>query len=137
MTAAPKVRDWRARRDAAIERWRRTPYSEENNCGVFLADCVEAMTGIDYAKPFRGRFKTIAEGEALLRAAGFADLGAFLAARFAEIHPSRTADGDLALVPVDGGWAAGIVTGERLAMMGPKGLVTVSRGHAARGFRVQ
>ena len=102
------MRDWRARLSAVIEVRRRVPFSDENNCGMFLADCVEAMTGVDLAAPYRGKFSTLAEAIEMLRADGYADLCAYLAAHFEEIHPAFARAGDLvAFVGDVTGWAGG------------------------------
>jgi hypothetical protein len=132
-----RVRDWRVRLSDAIEARRRIPFSEENNCGVFLFDCIAAMTGVDIFKPYRGQYKTIVEGIALLRRAGYADLCAFLAEHLEEIHPSQARSGDLMAFPSERtGWSGGVVNGERVTVLALEGLATVSRDIAARAFRV-
>ena len=131
-----RARDWRARLSSLIEQRRRVPYTEEANCALFMADAVLAMTGEDLAAPFRGKFKTIAEGDALLKASGFADLPSYLAAQFEEINPVFARVGDVMLFAVDQGWAGGIVNGERVTLLGLKGLGTMPRGQGKRAFRV-
>lgn len=137
MSEIKKVRDWRARLSNVIEERRRIPFSEENNCGLFLADCIAAMTGIDLAASLRGKFKNRAEALVLLRQAGYADLPAFLAGHLVEIHPSFARAGDVMAFPSDEtGWAGGIVNGERVTVLSPNGLGTVSRDQAMRAFRI-
>jgi len=137
MSALKRVRDWRARLSALIEARRRTPFSEQNNCALFLADAVAAMTGVDLAKTYRGQFSTLAEGIALLRRAGYFDLCAFLAEHLDEIHPSQASAGDLMAFPSQmSGWAGGIVNGERVTVMTEAGLGTVARTAAMRAFRI-
>lgn len=135
MSKAKKLRDWRARLSSTIEARRRIPFSEKNNCGVFLADCVSAMTGDD---PFASlRDRTRAESLAVLARAGFPDFPTFIASHFDEITPSFAAVGDIMAFPSDEtGWAAGIVNGERVTVLSPAGLATVSRNIGARAFRV-
>ncbi len=136
MTLA-RVRDWRARLSDTIEARRRIPFSEENNCGLFLADCVAAMTGVDLAADYRGKFKSLAEGIILLRKAGYPDLCSFLTHHLEEIPPALARAGDVMAFPTEQtGWAGGIVNGERVTVMNEAGLGTVSREMATRAFRV-
>lgn len=137
MTQLMRVRDWRGKLAAAIEARRRVPFSDEANCALFMADAVRAMTGVDLAASFRGQFKTIAEGEALLQQAGYADLAAYLAAHLIEIAPPFARAGDLMLIWLDGlGWAGGVVNGETVTVVGLKGLASVSRLDGKRAFKV-
>lgn len=137
MTALRRVRDWRARLSDLIEDRRRIPYSEENNCGLFLADCIQAMTGVDLAAEFRGKFRSVAEAIILLRKAGYPDLCVFAAAHLDEIPPAMARAGDIMAFPSEqSGWAGGVVNGERVTVMGEAGLGTVSRIDAARAFRI-
>jgi hypothetical protein len=132
-----RVRDWRRRLSDLIEERRRIPYSEENNCGMFLADCINAMTGVDLAAPYRGKFKTLAVGMALLRRDGYDDLCALLAAHLEEIPPAFARAGDVMAFVVDGtGWAGGIVNGDRVTVMRVEGLATTLRDLGDRAFRV-
>ncbi len=132
-----RVRDWRARLSDTIEARRRIPFSEENNCGLFLADCVEAMTGVDLAANYRGQFRSLAEAIILLRKDGYADLCVFLEKHFDEIPPALARAGDVMAFPTEQtGWAGGIVNGERVTVMSEAGLATVSRELATRAFRI-
>lgn len=127
--------DWRARLAAAIEAKRRVPIGGGYHCGIFLADCILAMTDVDLAEGYRGM--DIDAAFAVLRSHGHADLAAFAAARLEEIHPVRARAGDVMLYPAEGtGWAGGIVTGERVTVLRGDMLGTVSRDDATRAFRV-
>lgn len=137
MTDLKRVSDWRTRLSSVVEERRRIPFSEENNCGLFLADCIAAMTGVDLAADYRGKFKSLAEGIILLRKAGYPDLCAFLAKHLDEIPPALARAGDVMAFPTQQtGWAGGIVNGERVTVMSEAGLATVSRDLAARAFRI-
>lgn len=132
-----RVKDWRDRLAKLIEARRRTPFSEQYNCAMFLADCVMEMTGEDLAAPYRDRFSTLAEGIALLQADGYADLCDFMKTNLEEIHPMMARAGDVMVFTSDlTGWAGGIVNGERVTVLTPRGLGNVSRDDAMRAFRV-
>jgi hypothetical protein len=126
--------DWRSRLATATEAHRR---GADGDCGLKVADAILAMTGVDLAAPYRGRYATIAEGIALLAADGFADLCAFAAAHLPEIHPVLARAGDVVAFPSpETGWALGIVNGERVTVWRGDGLGTVPRESATRAFRV-
>jgi len=137
MTEIKRVRDWRSRLSAVIEARRRQPFTEENNCALFLADCVEAMTGVDLAADYRGKFRSLAEAIILLRKSGYPDLCAFLEKHLDEIPPAMARAGDVMAFPTEQtGWAGGIVCGERVTVLALSGLGTVSRDDAMRAFRI-
>jgi hypothetical protein len=133
-----KVVDWRKRLSDEIERHRRMPFDEaQNNCGLFIADCLIAMTGVDFAAHYRGKFTTLAEAIDLLKADGFSDLCAFAAARLTEIHPVRATAGDIAAFETQGtGWAFGIINGEMVTVMTERGLGNMRKSQAVRAFRI-
>lgn len=96
------------------------------------------MTGQDLAAPFRGRYRTTKEGLKALRAAGFASIDAYVAAHFAQIHPSEMIPGDLAIVTAEGAdWALGIVQGEAVYVLTPGGLGLLAPAAIARVFAVR
>lgn len=133
-----RLKDWRARLSDEIERHRRMPYDEaQNNCGLFAADCIKAMTGVDLAESLRARFSTLDEALALLRDMGHPDLCAFAAAHLQEVHPVFARAGDvMAFRSEPTGWALGIVSGERVTVQRPDGLGTLPRSAAEKAFRV-
>jgi uncharacterized protein DUF6950 len=128
--------DWRSRLHEATEALRRAPNID---CGLYVADAILAMTGVDLAAAYRGRYETVEQGVALILADGYADLCAFVAAHLEEVHPSLARAGDVMAFPSGGtGWALGVVNGERVTVWRGLGLGlgTVSRDGAARAFRV-
>lgn len=92
-----------------------------HDCALFAAGAVEAMTGIDIAAPFRGRYRTIRGGIRILRAAGHADHIALARVHFAEVHKSRATPGDLAILPTEDGMALGVVHGEMVFVLSARG----------------
>lgn len=139
MTAFRRLPDWRPRLFAAIEARRRV---RVDDCALFVADCIMAMTGHDLAATYRGRYGTLAQGVELLRADGHEDLCAFAAAHLPEVAPAFACAGDVmafdasALPGSVTGWALGIVNGERVTVARGDGLGTLGRERAARAFRV-
>lgn len=108
-----------------------------HDCALFLAGAVEAQTGTDYAAPYRGRYTTIAGGMRILRKDGFDDHIALAAHHLPEIPPAFAQPGDGAVVETPDGPALGLVQGERIYVVGPAGLLLLSRLHAIRAFGVR
>ncbi len=130
--------DWRSRLQALIAAAQKRPFQwGSHDCALGLAGpAVLAMTGENLMAEFppygtaRGAIKA-------LRTCGYESLADFAARHFDEIHPSQARAGDLALfTSAETGHAFGIVLGERIAVVTPKGFGTVRRSSAERTFRV-
>lgn len=104
---------------------------------MFAAGAVEVMTGTDLARGWRG-YRTLAEGERRLRAAGVDGLEAMVASRLPEVAPAFAQVGDVAMMRADGytGIALGIVQGEGVYVVSPGGAAVISRMLMERAFRV-
>lgn len=62
---------WEVRLNRAVEAAMGAPFEYgEHDCCTFAADCVEAMTGVDHLKGFRGRYHDKKSAVALLRRSG-------------------------------------------------------------------
>lgn len=110
----------------------------QHDCALFAAGGVEALTGEDPARVWRGQYVSQAGGIRHLRKAGHADHIAAARALFPEIHPSGIMLGDLAAVPADDGLGAlGIVQGEMIYVLriDGLGLLPVSAGTIFLGVR--
>jgi hypothetical protein len=97
------------------------------------------MTGKDPAAEYRGAYRDIEAGRAMLRAAGFVDHVAFASIMFREIAPAFAVPGDIVAALGDGdgdGAALGIMQGSNAFFLRPAGLVTVSRLSIEKAFRV-
>lgn len=103
-----------------------------NDCALFTAGAVAAMTDEDPAAAFRGRYKTLIGGLRKIREAGYADQVDFVARNFAEIPPREARAGDLILT--DEG-ALGVCVGDRLALAGETGLRFAPLSSIERAFR--
>jgi len=142
--------DWPERLLAFIESRRRTAFAwGEHDCALFACDAVLAMTGIDPAAWFRGRYRDRRTAYAALgdflglgaKAAPRAALGA-VCARLANSHgwpevPSAFAQrGDVGLLDLRGRETLAICMGAVFVAAGPGGLVFIPHGHARRAWRV-
>jgi len=131
--------DWRPALLAYMQATAPKPFIwGEHDCALFAAGAVEAMTGEDFAAPYRGRYTTLLGGLRVLRRDGFTDQAALAASLFEEIPPAMAGVGDIAVVPEGEANALGVVQGPRIYVVGPDvtGIGTVDLLRASRAFRI-
>lgn len=130
--------DWQGRLITYLQSIARQAFRPgRNDCALFAAGAVEAMTGTDLAAPWRGQYDSLEDGLALLRSAGLVDHIALAERHFAEVAPAFARAGDLAVVPSDDEWPAmGIVQGAGVYVLAPSGLSVVARRVMDRAFSV-
>lgn len=116
-----------------------------NDCAMFAADGVEAITGTDIATAFRGRYgselsamRTVKE---ICGGATIADAAAWCAAQHGLeelLHPLLAQRGDLVLVADAGREIAGLVhlSGRHVVTVGEEGLKRVCITAVRRAWRV-
>lgn len=118
-----------ARRESAFE-W------GVNDCALFAADAVEAITGDDPAPDFRGVYSDQAGARQALRDFGNGTLLKTFQIRFDEKPPSFARRGDL----IWNGFAVGVCYGEFALFLGEPddgvGIVRVPRSAWKRAFHV-
>lgn len=133
-----RLPDWRPRLVAFLTAAQRAPFRPgQHDCALFAAGAVAAMTGQDYAAPYRGRYTTIRGGIRVLRADGFADHIALAAHHLPERPVAFARAGDLAVVPTEDGPALGVVQGAGIYVLSPAGgLSLVPLTAATRAFGV-
>lgn len=136
MKAVKRRHDWRARLQSYLASVAREPFEYgRHDCALFAAGAVEAMTGSDLARGFRG-YRTEKGGIKKLRKKGYDDQFAFLEATLREIPPAFAKVGDVAVVPSDEGPALGIVQGEWIHVLRREGIANMPRLSATRAFEV-
>lgn len=89
-----------------------------NDCALFAAGAVEAMTGEDIAAPFRG-YTNERGGLLALKRAGFEDHVDLCRQSLPTLPGHIPQTGDIALVPGDGGNALGVVVENIVIVLGP------------------
>jgi hypothetical protein len=116
-----------------------------NDCCLFPADAILAMTGVDIAAEFRGRYTTAIGAKRAIRSvargATVGDAVAWCAQQhgLAELpHPRCAQRGDLVVLEEDGRDMAGLVglNGRELVAVGEGGLVTFPIEQVKRAWRV-
>jgi Domain of unknown function (DUF6950) len=127
---ATRYRDWPQRLELLIEMKKQIPFAwGRNDCCIFVADCIHAMTGIDVAAEFRGQYRTELGGMRIILRNGC--LLAFIdkiAARFQidQISVKKASRGDVVIAKHDR-YALGIVNlcGDAAWVVGKTGLVEI------------
>lgn len=129
--------DWEQRLHALTLERLSTPYEwGVNDCALFAADAVLAMTGKDPMAEFRGRYDSQIGALRLISDMGKDSLGDAVATMLDEIEPARLSRGDVGLFDgVEGPFLA-IVQGVSAVAPGADGLTHVKTVTALRGFRV-
>jgi hypothetical protein len=130
-----KTRGWRGRLASSIQERRRKPFEwGVNDCGLFAADCVLAMTGVDLAEKLRGKYRTEEGAAKALRRIGLGSHVQLAEENFREIPPMEATLGDIAIIEKD---SLGIVNGETVAVYSKKGIGFVPMSRILRAFRVE
>jgi len=116
-----------------------------NDCATFAADAIQAVTGVDIAADFRGKYEDEAGALAAIQAvcggSTVADAAAYCAQKhgLAEWpHPLRAQRGDLVVAENDGKPIAGIVhlSGNCIVTVGEGGLVRLPFTSIQRAWHV-
>lgn len=136
-----RTEGWESRLAALVEERRRVPFQwGANDCTLFAADAVLAITGFDTATNHRGWYsdrasalRHLARGWRSLEALATYNLGP-------PIEPLRAMRGDVALglwaTDTFGRQALGVVLGRHVVTPGPAGLVFNSLRTAIRAWPV-
>jgi hypothetical protein len=137
MTRPTRLPDWRPRLTAYLTQTAHEGFRYgSNDCALFAAGAVRAMTGHDPAAAWRGTYTTLEGGLKRLMKAGFDDHVALVASLFQDVAPAFAQVGDLALVDAPDGPALGIVVGDTIACMAPQGMGHLPRQAALRAWTV-
>ena len=129
--------DWQIRLRSYLQAVTRTPFEPgSNDCALFLAGGVEAMTGVDYAMPYRGRYTTLRGGLRVLKKEGFEDHIDLARSHLPEKPVAFANVGDGAVVLDGNEPALGIVQGASVFVLTETGLGHVPLTAAATVLEV-
>lgn len=109
------------------------------DCLLFVADCIQAMTGEDPAEAQRGRYTTEIGSKRVLASDLGGSLDAALTMKLGDPVPIPfSGRGDVVLVMVDGVEAAGVIdlSGERVAVLTLDGLESLPISAVRRAWKV-
>ncbi len=122
-----------ARRDRAFQ-W------GVHDCCIFACDVIRDADGVDYAAPFRGRYRTAAGAARALRRFAGGGLEAAVEKitrdnRLEEVPPLMAQRGDFVLLDEAVGPALGVCVGPHIVAAGPAGTVLQPFAAARRAWR--
>ena len=123
-----RYHDWPEKLFAVVKTAQRSKFIwGENDCALFACDCAKAMTGVDYAERFRGKYTTRKEAEvALKKIEGVNNLSELADKYLGErISTSVVQRGDVVLLTVDSLQVLGIVTGNGAVFLALSGGIQV------------
>lgn len=121
--------DWRARLAAEMDRQRREAFAwGKQDCAIgFAAGIIEAVTGTDLARGYRGKYRSAKGALKVLQGEGVETLGDLAAKFLPECHPAFARVGDIGVVAADG------PGDEAFCMVDASGLIVMTeQGHGHR-----
>jgi hypothetical protein len=130
-----RLHDWQTRFAEFAAARRAVPFAwGSNDCYLFAADAVLAMTGEDIATDLRGTYSTAREALRQQRAVGGI---ATVTAKLGEpVAATLAGPGDVVLIDMNGRDALGICNGGTVLGPGARGLVAVSMAAAKSAWKV-
>lgn len=132
-----RLNNWRSRIQDLIDARENLSFEYGvNDCALFGADIVEAITGEDHAKEFRGKYKTKIGGLRAIRKAGYADQIEFVEKNFKEIPNAFASFGDIGFIQTNDGLAICLICGNVVLSLGDTGLVRSNIFSVVKSFRV-
>ena len=119
--------DWPERLHDVIRAAKKAEFKwGKNDCALFACDCILAMTGIDHAKKFRGKYSTRKGAATALKKIESVDDIAELADKYLgeRISLSHAQRGDIVLIAVEDDNALGVIAGNHAVFLAPQGILT-------------
>lgn len=133
-----KITGWESKLVAYIREHGNQPFRPGKlDCGLFFGGAVQAMTGENINKPFKGKYRTIEAAIKVANELGFENHVEYVASLYPEIPPLMAQRGDGAVLrDVEGLPALGVVQGASIYVMTLHGLSMVPLTEAIRAFRI-
>lgn len=144
LTVPKRTDDWPALLHAFLESRRGESFAwGKNDCCLFVADGVLAMTGVDIAASFRGKYTDEASCMAVLKKMGYASVSAMIAAELKSwgmptLMAGFAQRGDIVEYAMEGAPALCLVSmdGKYALGVGERGLYVLPVLRAVRAWRV-
>lgn len=134
-----RFEDWPSRLFGFVESRRAEPFAwGSQDCCLFAADAVQAITGVDPAASLRGYTSKAEAVELIAKYGTLEDLvsGKCREMNFVEVAPKLAQRGDLVVFENAGNPALGVCLGAHAAFPGKDGLVFHPLAECRRAWRV-
>lgn len=111
----------------------------QSDCALLAADWLKSYNGVDYAAPFRGRYKTYLGSKRAMSKLGFQSLYEVVFAQLGEplSSPLLAQRGDIVIVETDIGEAVGIADGHGVMAQDSEGIEHVPLSQVKTAWRVK
>lgn len=130
-----RTTNWQAALSAFVAARRSMPFAwGSNDCCLFAADAVQAMTGVDHAAELRGYSSALEAGRLVEARGGLARIAA--GALGEPVAPLFAAVGDVVLIENEGRDLLALCNGTTALAPGPLGLVVLGMDAAKATWRV-
>lgn len=132
--------DWPERLFEAIRKAQGSEFKwGENDCALFVCDCIMVMTEVDYAAKFRGKYTTrVGAMKALKKLEDVKSLSELADKCLGEkIDKSHAHRGDVVLLVDDSVEALGIVAGSYAVFLAPNGIQTILLSKCVCAWKVK
>ncbi len=123
-----RVYDWPEKLHASISEAKTQAFEwGTHDCACFVSDCVEAMTGVDPLKEYRGKYSTaLGAIKALKTLANVEDLPALATSFWGEdIEVSHASRGDVVLIDHEGNDNFGVIVGTHAVFLTQEGVISI------------
>ena len=130
--ALKRLFNWPENLHRFIDSKRLTPFKlGVNDCGLFAAGAVSAMTGVDLFSSLKGKYTDAAGEQAVL-------MGLVTAHNLQEVPVSMARRGDICLYVSENGPTALVVSGDGVNALGPgdKGLISIPVLKCSKAWRI-
>jgi hypothetical protein len=107
-----------------------------NDCCIFVADCILAITGDDLASEFRGTYSTEAQAKKMMITLDCHGVGDVASRYLPEISPKMARRGDIVLIEGIYGDFLAVVDGRTAVGPTQEGQLHSPKGLAKRAWRV-
>lgn len=143
--AIKRHQDWPTRLGGYLQSQAHLPFAYGvNDCCLFVAGAVQAMTGVDLAADnFRGKYKTKISAHKALKRFGGGGLVSMMdefvrRGYFEEVKPLYAGRGDVVLIVINGVESLGVVDliGTHVVATGPDGVARLPLALAPRGWKL-
>lgn len=134
-----RLKDWPERLNTLIELNRFKEFKwGEHDCLLFAAKAIKATTGIDYTQEYIYSYSDKEEADQEILRLGAKDLKDFITNVLGKplSNPHLASRGDIVVVRLDYGIAAGVCIGARAATPSAKGLVFIHLAKWEMAWRV-
>lgn len=135
-----RYHDWPERLFAVVRKAQGSIFQwGRNDCALFACDCAQAMTGVDRAESFRGKYKTEKGARQALRKIENVKNLPQLADKYLgeRIELSHAGRGDVVSLKFGGREVLGVITGDYAVFVAPEGVETVPVEDCICAWRVE